>query len=61
MNDNNNIPVAARNFLERFGDKAPAGAKASGALVGEGLLGSFYPVVQKPFGLPPLKIGTGEG
>jgi hypothetical protein len=27
MNDNNDITVAARNFLERFGDKAPAEAQ----------------------------------
>jgi uncharacterized membrane protein YedE/YeeE len=32
-----------------------------GALVGAGLLGSLYPVFQRPLGLPPLKVGTGEG
>jgi hypothetical protein len=36
-------------------------AALAGALIGAGLLGSFYPVVQRPFGLPPLKVGTGEG
>ena len=41
--------------------KVYALAALAGALVGAGLLGSFYPVVQRPFGLPPLKIGTGEG
>ena len=41
--------------------KVYALAAVAGALVGAGLLGSFYPVVQRPFGLPPLKVGTGEG
>ena len=41
--------------------KVYALAALAGALVGAGLLGSFYPVVQRPFGLPPLKVGTGEG
>jgi uncharacterized membrane protein YedE/YeeE len=36
-------------------------AAFAGALAGAGLLGSFYAVVQRPFGLPPLKVGTGEG
>ena len=27
MNDNNDITVAARNFLDRFGDKAPIEAQ----------------------------------
>jgi uncharacterized membrane protein YedE/YeeE len=36
-------------------------AALAGALVGAALLGSFYPLVQKPFGLPALKVGTGEG
>ncbi|NOT25524.1 MAG: YeeE/YedE family protein [Acidobacteria bacterium] len=36
-------------------------AAFAGALTGAGLLGSFYSVVQRPFGLPPLKVGTGEG
>jgi uncharacterized membrane protein YedE/YeeE len=36
-------------------------AALAGALVGAGLLGSFYPVLQRPFRLPPLKVGTGEG
>jgi len=41
--------------------KLYAFAALAGALVGAGLLGSFYSVVQRPFGLPPLKVGTGEG
>jgi uncharacterized membrane protein YedE/YeeE len=41
--------------------KVYALAALAGALVGAGLLGSFYPAVQRPFGLPPLKVGTGEG
>jgi uncharacterized membrane protein YedE/YeeE len=41
--------------------KVYALAALAGALVGAGLLGSFYPAVQRPFGLPPLKTGTGEG
>ena len=32
----------------------------AGALVGAGLLGSCYPVVQRWFGLPPITAGTGE-
>ena len=36
-------------------------AALAGALVGAGLLGSLYPVLQRPFALPPLKVGTGEG
>ena len=41
--------------------KVYALAALAGALVGAGLLGSFYPLVQRPFGLPALKVGTGEG
>lgn len=41
--------------------KVYAFAALAGALVGAALLGSFYPLVQRTFGLPPLKIGTGEG
>jgi uncharacterized membrane protein YedE/YeeE len=36
-------------------------AALAGALVGAGFLGSFYEVLQRPFGLPALKVGTGEG
>ena len=36
-------------------------AALAGALVGAGQLGSFYPAVQLSFGLPQLKVGTGEG
>lgn len=41
--------------------KLYAFAALAGALVGAGLFGSIYSVVQRPFGLPPLKVGTGEG
>jgi hypothetical protein len=41
--------------------KVYALAALAGALAGAGLLGSFYPVVQRSFGLPQLKAGTGEG
>jgi uncharacterized membrane protein YedE/YeeE len=41
--------------------KLYAWAALAGALVGAGLLGQFYDVVQRPFGLPPIKTGTGEG
>ena len=41
--------------------KVYALAALAGALVGAGLLGSLYPRLQRPFGLPPLKVGTGEG
>ena len=36
-------------------------AALAGALVGAGLLGSFYPALQRPLALPPLTAGTGEG
>ena len=36
-------------------------AALAGALTGAALLGSSYPFLQRPFALPPLKIGTGEG
>jgi len=36
-------------------------AAFAGALVGAALLGSLYPTLQRPFALPPLKVGTGEG
>jgi uncharacterized membrane protein YedE/YeeE len=41
--------------------KIYAWAALAGALVGAGLLGSLYPALQRPFALPPLKVGTGEG
>ena len=41
--------------------KVYALAALAGALAGAGLLGSFYPAVQRSFGLPQLKVGTGEG
>lgn len=42
MNDNNNITVAARNFLERFGDKAPAEAQRRARELQEAGKGSGY-------------------
>jgi len=36
-------------------------AALAGALVGTGALGSLYPRLQPLLGLPPLKVGTGEG
>jgi uncharacterized membrane protein YedE/YeeE len=36
-------------------------AALAGALVGAGALGSLYSILQRPFGLPSLKVGTGEG
>jgi uncharacterized protein len=41
--------------------KVYALAALAGALVGAGILGSLYPTFQRPFGLPSLKVGTGEG
>ena len=41
--------------------KIYAVAALAGALLGAGLLGALYPALQRPFALPPLKIGTGEG
>jgi uncharacterized protein len=36
-------------------------AALAGALVGAGLLGSWYTALQRTFALPPLDTGTGEG
>ena len=36
-------------------------AALAGALVGASLLGGVYPVLQRPFALPPVKLGPGEG
>jgi uncharacterized membrane protein YedE/YeeE len=36
-------------------------AALAGALVGAGALGSLYSILQRTFGLPSLKVGTGEG
>ena len=41
--------------------KVYALAAFAGALIGAGVLGSIYPALQRPFALPPLKVGTGEG
>jgi len=41
--------------------KVYALAALAGALVGTGVLGSIYESLVRPFGLPPLKVGTGEG
>ena len=36
-------------------------AALAGALTGTALFGATYPRVAKPLGLPPLRVGTGEG
>ncbi len=36
-------------------------AALAGTLVGAYFMGLSYPRMQKPLGLPPLKIGTGDG
>jgi uncharacterized membrane protein YedE/YeeE len=36
-------------------------AAFAGALTGAGVFGAAYPRLQKPFRLPPLAVGTGEG
>ena len=36
-------------------------AALAGALVGAGAFGALYERVQRIFGLPPLRVGTGEG
>jgi len=41
--------------------KIYAVAALAGALVGAGALGSWYSALQRPFALPPLDVGTGEG
>jgi uncharacterized membrane protein YedE/YeeE len=41
--------------------KIYAVAALAGALSGAALFGSLYPRLAKPFGLPPLAVGTGEG
>jgi uncharacterized membrane protein YedE/YeeE len=41
--------------------KVYAVAALAGALVGAGIFGSFYTIIRRPFGLPPLDVGTGEG
>lgn len=41
--------------------KVYAVAALAGALVGAGLFGVSYPRLARPFGLPPLQTGTGEG
>jgi uncharacterized membrane protein YedE/YeeE len=41
--------------------KLYAFAALAGALVGAGAFGSLYAVFQRPFGLPSLETGTGEG
>ena len=40
--------------------KVYALAALAGALVGAALLGTFYPAVQRWFGLPPITVGTGK-
>ena len=41
--------------------KIYAVAALAGALVGAGAFGTIYQRLQKPFALPALKVGTGEG
>jgi uncharacterized membrane protein YedE/YeeE len=41
--------------------KVYALAALAGALVGAGAFGTVYQRLQKPFALPALKVGTGEG
>jgi uncharacterized membrane protein YedE/YeeE len=41
--------------------KVYAVAALVGALVGAGAFGSLYPKLQAPLGLPPLRVGTGNG
>jgi uncharacterized membrane protein YedE/YeeE len=41
--------------------KVYALAALAGALTGTALFGAAYPRVSKPLGLPPLRVGTGEG
>lgn len=41
--------------------KIYAVAALAGALTGTALLGAVYPRLQRPLGLPPLSVGTGEG
>jgi uncharacterized membrane protein YedE/YeeE len=36
-------------------------AALAGALAGAGLFGALYERLQRPFALPPLAVGTGEG
>ena len=36
-------------------------AALAGTLVGAGAFGALYPRLVKPFHLPPLQVGTGEG
>jgi len=36
-------------------------AALAGTLVGASAFGTLYPRLIKPFGLPPLEVGTGEG
>jgi len=48
-------------MLRILHDLPPLHWALAGALVGAGLLGSLYPTLQRPFALPPLKVGTGEG
>jgi len=41
--------------------KVYALAALAGALVGAGAFGVFYPALQAPLHMPPLKVGPGEG
>jgi uncharacterized membrane protein YedE/YeeE len=41
--------------------KVYALAALAGALAGAGLFGTFYQRLQRPFALPAIRVGTGEG
>ena len=41
--------------------KVYALAAFAGALAGAGVFGVLYPRLQRPFRLPPLQVGTGDG
>ena len=41
--------------------KVYAVAALAGALLGAAAFGALYPRLERPFGLPALRVGTGEG
>jgi uncharacterized membrane protein YedE/YeeE len=48
-------------FVNLGEGKIYAVAALAGALAGAGLFGALYERLQRPFALPPLTVGTGEG
>jgi hypothetical protein len=48
-------------FVNLGEGKIYALAALAGALAGAGLFGALYERLQRPFALPPLAVGTGEG